>query len=150
MPVLAAKRPDLAALDPLLRRCLAKDPAERFADAAALADELRLAASRLPSSTTIRSTTVLAPPAQPAIASRRVPTAALIAALVLVSAVGIGAAWRHNVGPDPDLVRQRDELMQRLQRVATIPVVSQVGEDAPETDRPPLPGHLPLAAQPAP
>ncbi|HYE04845.1 MAG TPA: serine/threonine-protein kinase [Planctomycetota bacterium] len=164
-PRLADRRPDLAELDPLLRRCLAKDPRERFTDAAALADELRLIASRLPAKATTRATTVLMPhPAAPrphaapaAVPPRRVPTAALIAALILVSAVGIGAAWRHRA-PDPDLVRQRDELMERLQRVESELAQRQAQDAEPPVptagarldERRPEGENPPLAAQPTP
>ncbi len=155
VPRLAGLRPDLAALDPLLCRCLAKDPAERFADAGALARELALVATRLSARAKTRATTVLMPPARPAAAAtRRVPTAALIAALILVSAVGIGAAWRHNVGPDPDLVRQRDELLDRLQRLErelsqrqARNQTAQPSAGAPAADQA---GPPPLAAQPTP
>ncbi len=90
--------------------------------------------------------------------ARRVPTAALIVALILVSAVGIGAAWRHRIAPDPDLVRERDELRERLKRVESElaqrpaqdagPPVEAAGRR--QDERRPEREHPPLAAQPAP
>ncbi|MBA3848059.1 MAG: hypothetical protein H0X45_15630 [Planctomycetes bacterium] len=84
-------------------------------------------------------------------------------ALILVSAVGIGAAWRHRIVPDPDLVRERDELMERLQRVESELAQRQAQDAAPAEepagppparsgpgDQRPLREQAPLAAQPAP
>ncbi len=88
-PLLADTRPELAGLDPVLAKALAKNPADRFvscgAFAHALADETPMPALTL-------APTPAAPESGQPTAGYRLPIAA-IAAVGLVASVGLWQLW---------------------------------------------------------
>ena len=110
-PKLAATRPDLAALDPVLAAALAKDPADRFprcsdfaralAEQCAIAGAPPSAAPTTPAPTPRRSASTRQPPAQrpagegaTADRSRRKWVAPLTAAAVIALLAAIALVWR--------------------------------------------------------
>ncbi|GEE03513.1 hypothetical protein nbrc107696_39590 [Gordonia spumicola] len=101
VPAISARRPDLASLDPVFVRALAKNPAERFASCTEFTDALRTAIARPappPPPTLVRPVVVPTPP------RRRTPPAA-IAAVAVVAAIlviGVVVAVVKTVGGSSD------------------------------------------------
>jgi serine/threonine-protein kinase len=108
-PTIAAKRPDLAAFDPVLARALAKDPRDRFDSCADFADALSAVAASQDQSATAHTMPALITRRQPAssidtgsaahLAPRRrlARWAIPIGVLVLVAAGVAVAAYRHQL-----------------------------------------------------
>jgi len=101
-PLIGERRPDLAALDPVIAKALAKQPNERYGAcgdfAAALAGRMDTAPRNIadPTEVTAAPTEVIAPPQSPAPPAqpkprRRFGTAALVATLVAIALVAAAA-----------------------------------------------------------
>ncbi len=146
IPKLSASRPDLAALQPLLERCLAKDPKSRFPDAHALAKALRHAATQVPKDLMAgrMARAELASAAEPGTSQTEVSRPSL----------GKRADATHATEPMSPVVRQRRRLVVGVVGaiVACIVVLAVVGKKpppSPATPTVPTVAVTPADAHPA-